>query len=127
MSASPPKVFGAGAPATGATVTSVPPYPPDPVVMAEARRLASEDLDRDLGRVAELLAQQGHHGPDGRPYPGRMVANLLDEGLRRRREDRWHERRQEAAEDFNRWLEGEGRHFLAGGDGGQRPAPSRAG
>lgn len=93
----------------------MPPFPPDPVVQAEARRLAAEDLDRDLGRVAELLAERGHHGPDGWPYPSRMVANLLDEDLRRRRDDRSRERIRGAAEDFNRWREGDGRHFLAGG------------
>lgn len=126
MSASPPKVFGAGAPATEEAEASVPLYPPNPVVMAEARRLASEDLDRGLGQVAELLAQQGHHGPDGRPYPGRTVANLLDEGLRRRRADRWHERNRGAAEDFNQWLGGDGRHLLAGDrdSGADREPPS---
>ncbi|SDD48354.1 hypothetical protein [Belnapia rosea] len=97
----------------------MPPYPPDPVVQAEARRLAAEDLDRDLGRVAEMLAERGHRGPDGEPYPARTVANLLDEELRRRREARWRERSLGAAEDFDRWLEDEGRHFLAGGGGDQ--------
>jgi hypothetical protein len=65
----------------------MPPYPVDPVVQAEARRLASEDLDRDLHTVADLLAERGYHGPDGRPYPARTVAYLLDEELLRRRED----------------------------------------
>ncbi|MCO6415866.1 type II toxin-antitoxin system CcdA family antitoxin [Siccirubricoccus sp. KC 17139] len=94
----------------------MPAYPVNPVVMAEARRLAAEDLDRDLDRVAELLAEQGHYGPDGRPYPARTVANLLDEELRRRRDDRWRERNRPAMDDFNCWLEREGHKFLAGGD-----------
>ncbi len=63
----------------------MPPYPVDPIVQGEARRLASKDLDRDLGRVAKLLAERGHHGPDGRPYPTRTQAHQLDEELLRRR------------------------------------------
>lgn len=47
----------------------MPPYPVDPTVLAEARRLVSEDLNRDLGTVADMLAERGHHGSDGRPYP----------------------------------------------------------
>jgi hypothetical protein len=43
----------------------MPPYPVDPVVQAKARRLASEDLDRSLDGVAELLAVRGHYGSDG--------------------------------------------------------------
>ena len=93
----------------------MPAYPPDPAIMAEARRLASEDLDRDLDRVAELLAEQGHYGPDGRPYPARSVANLLDEELRRRRDDRWRERNRPAAEAWNRWFEEHGHAFIVGG------------
>jgi hypothetical protein len=83
--------------------------------MAEARRLAAEDLDRDLDRVAKLLAEQGHYGPDGRPYLARTVANLLDEELRRRRDDRWRERNRPAAEDWNRWFREHGHEFVVGG------------
>lgn len=93
----------------------MPAYPPDPVVQAEARRLAAEDLDRDLDHVAELLAKQGHHGPDGRPYPARTVANLLDEELRRRRDERWRERIRPAVESFNLWVAEHGHAFIVGG------------
>lgn len=65
----------------------MPDYPPDGAITAEARRLMAEDLDGDLYRVAELLAKLGHYGPDGRPYPARTIMNLLDDGLRRRRDD----------------------------------------
>ena len=104
----------------------MPAYRPDAAIQGEARRLAAEDLDRDLGRIAELLAERGHYGPDGRPYSARTVANLPDEGLRRRRAERWHERNRGAAADFNRWLDGEGRHFLAGDrdSGADREPPS---
>jgi hypothetical protein len=95
----------------------MPTYPSDPIIQAEARRLAAEDLDRDLHRVAELLAEQGHHGPDGKPYPGRTVANLLDEELRRRRDDRWRERNREAVGSFNEWFLRHGHESIVGGAG----------
>jgi cupin 2 domain-containing protein len=75
----------------------MPPYPPDPGVQAEARRLVAENLDRDLDQVAELLAKMGHHGPDGAPYPTQTVQNLLDDDLRRAREDHLHKRIRPAA------------------------------
>jgi hypothetical protein len=90
---------------------------PDPVVMAEARRLAAEDLDRDLDQVAELLAEQGHYGPDGRPFPARTVANLLEEELRRRRDERWRGRNREAFDAFNRWFREYGQQFAIRDDG----------
>ncbi|WP_159992538.1 hypothetical protein [Roseomonas sp. 18066] len=93
----------------------MPSYPVDPAIQAEARRLASEDLDRNLGAVAEMLAERGHHGPDGRPYAARTVANLLDEELVRRREDRQRALRAEAGADFSRWLAQHGQEFVAGG------------
>jgi hypothetical protein len=83
-------------------------YSPDPVVQAEARRLVAENLDRHLEYVAELLAEQGHYGPDGRPYTARTVANLLDEDLQRRRGDKFRERNRVAAEEWNRWVEEHG-------------------
>jgi hypothetical protein len=83
-------------------------YPPDPVVQAEARRLVAENLDRHLDDVAELLAEQGHRGPDGRPYMARTVANLLDEDLQRRRRDKSRECKRMAAEEWNRWVEEHG-------------------
>ena len=86
---------------------------PDPVILAAARRLAAEDLDRDLDRVADLLAEQGHYGPDGRPYPARTVANLLDEELRRRRDERRRERTRPAIEAWNRWVREHGHEFFA--------------
>ncbi|WP_149536622.1 type II toxin-antitoxin system CcdA family antitoxin [Siccirubricoccus phaeus] len=93
----------------------MPAYPPEPVIMAEAQRLAAENLDRDLDRVAELLAEQGHCGPDGKPYPARTVANLLDKELRRRRDERWRERNREAAESFNQWFADHGHEFIISG------------
>jgi cupin 2 domain-containing protein len=75
----------------------MPPYPADPGVQAEARRLVAEDLDRDLGQVAELLAKMGHHGPDGTPYQTQTVQNLLDDDLRRARDDHLHKRIRPAA------------------------------
>lgn len=92
-------------------VRAVPPYPPDPVVVAEVRRLAAEDLDRDLGQVADLLAERGHRGPDGEPLPPRMVANLLDADLRHRRDERRRERARGAAEGWTRWHERHGEPF----------------
>lgn len=47
----------------------MPSYSVDPAIQAEARRRALEDLDRDLGSAAELLAGRGYHSPDSRPYP----------------------------------------------------------
>jgi hypothetical protein len=92
----------------------MPPYPVDPVVQAEARRLASEDLDRDLHTVADLLAERGYHGPDGRPYPARTVAYLLDEELLRRREDHLRMLRAEAGASFSHWLTLHGQGTLVG-------------
>ena len=62
--------------------------PPDNAIMAKARRFAADDLDRDLYCVAEFLAELGHYGPDGKPYPVRTIIDLLGEDLRRRRDDR---------------------------------------
>jgi hypothetical protein len=59
-----------------------------------------EDLNRDLSTVAE----RGHHGPDGKRYLTRTVANLLDEELLRRREDRLRPLTAEAGVDKNHWL-----------------------
>lgn len=87
----------------------MPPYPVDPVVQAEAHRLASDDLDHYLHTVAEMLAEHGHHGPDGTPYLSRTVANLLDEELLRRREDRLRSLRAAAGADYRHRLVQQGR------------------
>lgn len=66
----------------------MPPFPPNEVITTEARRLAAKEFDRDLDQIAELLAQMGHHGPDGMPYPAQTVRNLLDDDLRSTRDER---------------------------------------
>ena len=78
------------------------PYPQDLIVVAEARRLAAE-LDRELHDVAALLAAAGHHGPDGEPYPIRIIGNLLDEDLKRRRSERFQERNAAAFAAWNHY------------------------
>jgi hypothetical protein len=55
-----------------------------------------------------MLAERGHHGPDGRPYLNRTVTNLLDEELLRRREDRLRPLRAEAGADYSHWLAQQG-------------------
>jgi Post-segregation antitoxin CcdA len=101
-------------------------HPPDPVILAEARRLAAEDPDRDLDQVAELLAERGHYSQDGRPYPARTMANLLDEELRRRRDDRWCERNRAAAEAWKGWVEEHGLPLANLDSGGMRDGTADA-
>ncbi|WP_431271768.1 hypothetical protein [Dankookia sp. P2] len=81
-----------------------PSFPADPEVVAEARRLAAEDLGRDLHAIADILAEQGHHGPDGHPYPLWTMSNLLDDDLKRRRVEHRQVVMREAAADYNRLL-----------------------
>jgi hypothetical protein len=64
-----------------------------------------------------MLAERGHHGPDGRPYLTRTAANLLDEELLRRREERLRPLRAEAGTDYHHWLAQHGQEFVAGGSG----------
>ncbi|WP_245906323.1 cupin domain-containing protein [Teichococcus aestuarii] len=94
--------------------------PPNAAIMAEARRLMAEDPDGDLYRVAELLAELGHYGPDGKPYPARTIMNLLDDDLRRRRDDLPRQRNRPATASYNQWLQREGHRFVITGGGEDR-------
>lgn len=94
--------------------------PPNAAIMAEVRRLMAEDPDGDLYRVAEHLAELGHYGPDGKQYPARTIMNLLDDDLRRRRDDLLRQRNRPATASYNQWLQREGHRFVITGRGEDR-------
>jgi hypothetical protein len=80
----------------------MPLYPLDPVVVSKARQLAS-DLDQNAFEIADRLAEQGHHGPDGNPYPIRTIGGLLDEDMKRQRVERYRERNAAAIAAWSQW------------------------